>query len=90
MGDGCQFSIHRVSQGVEKSTGMPESHFLGRKLEDLYLLEEPGSWARHLDHCKANLQIDDFSFWVSKPDGERQFLAVNAKPVFGPDGKFVG
>ena len=53
-----------VSQGVELSTGMPDSYFLGRKIEELSVPEDdPQSWARHLEDFKAHLLINDFSFF---------------------------
>jgi two-component system cell cycle sensor histidine kinase PleC len=47
-------------------------------------------WARYHADIAARRPIQGFEYAYRRPDGERGWLRVNGKPVFGRDGAFLG
>jgi PAS domain S-box-containing protein len=80
-----------MSQDIENTTGIPNSYYLGKTIEEIDPpVENPEIWARHILDLRSHLPINDFSLWRTTPEGERRCLSVSAKPLFDPDGKFTG
>lgn len=50
----------------------------------------PEAWARHLDDLDRHLPFRDFTYGGRVRDGSAHHFKISGKPVFDPDGRFLG
>jgi PAS domain S-box-containing protein len=52
--------------------------------------EEPEKWRRHIATLEARQPFRDFRYRTTGPDGSPMYMATSGKPVFDPEGCFLG
>jgi PAS domain S-box-containing protein len=52
--------------------------------------EEPEKWRLHLASLDAHKPFRDFSYRAASRDGSEVYLAASGKPLFDPQGRFLG
>jgi PAS domain S-box-containing protein len=52
--------------------------------------EEPEKWRLHLANLDAHKPFRDFSYRAASRDGSEVYLAASGKPLFDPQGRFLG
>ena len=63
---------------------------LGRWDFALDLEEEPEKWRRYVADLDAHKPFRDFRYRVKRTDGSEGYISVSGKPVFDPQGRFLG
>ena len=56
----------------------------------LDLEEEPEKWRRYVADLDAHKPFRDFRYRVKRTDGSEGYISVSGKPVFDPQGRFLG
>jgi PAS domain S-box-containing protein len=56
----------------------------------LDLEEEPEKWRLHLANLDAHKPFRDFRYKAASRDGSEVYLAASGKPLFDPQGRFLG
>jgi PAS domain S-box-containing protein len=56
----------------------------------LDLEEEPEKWRIHLANLDAHKPFRDFRYRAASSDGSEVYLAASGKPLFDPQGRFLG
>jgi PAS domain S-box-containing protein len=51
---------------------------------------DPEAWRQHREDLAARRPFRDFCYREVVPTGERKFIQVSGKPIFGEDGTFLG
>jgi PAS domain S-box-containing protein len=71
--------------------GMPTRR-IGTKRGDLAsdLEEEPEKWRRHMADLDAHKPFRDFRYRATSWDGSEVYIATSGKPLFDPQGRFLG
>lgn len=71
--------------------GMP-SRRIGTKRGDLAndLEEEPEKWRRHMADLDAHKPFRDFRYRATSWNGSEVYIATSGKPLFDPQGRFLG
>ena len=71
--------------------GMPTRQ-IGTKRGDLAsdLEEEPEKWRRHMADLDAHKPFRDFRYRATSWDGSEVYIATSGKPLFDPQGRFLG
>jgi len=71
--------------------GMPTRQ-IGTKRGDLAsdLEEEPEKWRRHMADLDAHKPFRDFRYRATSWDGSEVYVATSGKPLFDPQGRFLG
>jgi PAS domain S-box-containing protein len=54
------------------------------------LEEEPAKWRLHIATLDGHLPFRDFGYRTTRGDGSVCYIATSGKPVFDPEGRFVG
>jgi len=54
------------------------------------LEEEPEKWRRHVATLEAHEPFHNFRYGTTRGDGSVLHIAVSGKPVFDPEGRFLG
>jgi PAS domain S-box-containing protein len=52
--------------------------------------EEPEKWRLHRAALEAREPFRNFTYRISHPDGSMAYIETSGKPVFEPDGRFLG
>jgi PAS domain S-box-containing protein len=52
--------------------------------------EEPEKWRLHRAALEAREPFRNFTYRISQPDGSMAYIETSGKPVFEPDGRFLG
>ncbi len=66
-------------------------NILGKRRTDLgQVVQEKGRWAEHLDDLESHRPFRDFEYSLVTPDGETRYVRTSGRPIFGPDGRFLG
>jgi PAS domain S-box-containing protein len=52
--------------------------------------EEPEKWTNHIATLEAHQPFRGFRYRPARPDGSVNYTSVSGRPVFDPDGKFLG
>ena len=65
---------------------------IGTKRGDLAsdLEEEPEKWRRHMADLDAHKPFRDFRYKATSWDGSEVYIATSGKPLFDPQGRFLG
>jgi len=71
--------------------GMPTRR-IGTKRGDLAndLEEEPEKWRRHMADLDVHKPFRDFRYRATSWDGSEVYIATSGKPLFDPQGRFLG
>ena len=56
----------------------------------LDLEEEPEKWRRYMADLDAHKPFRNFRYRVKRTDGSEGYISVSGKPVFDPQGRFLG
>jgi PAS domain S-box-containing protein len=54
------------------------------------LEEEPEKWRRHVATLEAHAPFQNFRYRTTRGDGSVLHVAISGKPVFDPEGRFLG
>ena len=85
---------HRFSRLSEQllASGVDLVHRIGMTRWDLAadLEEEPEKWRLHVATLDARKPFRDFRFRSTREDGSVFYVATSGKPVFDPEGRFLG
>lgn len=72
-------------------TGVHEDDMLGRTREETGIPDvEAGAWKQHLSDLQAKRPFRNFIHPRVRADGQRIYLSISGKPVYGSDGQFQG
>jgi PAS domain S-box-containing protein len=74
----------------EKSGITAEQHIGLTRMETKPLGVSEEQWLAHRAAVEARQPFRDFRVQRIDPQGRRRILAISGKPVFGPDGRFMG
>lgn len=77
-----------VRAPTERSHGKTRAEVLSRDLEGAGLSQE--ELDAHVALQERREPFRDFRYWVRDGKGERHHISVSGKPVFAPDGTFMG
>jgi signal transduction histidine kinase len=82
---------HRLITESEQ-LGIVPTRRIGARAWDyaLDLEEEPEKWRRHLASLDAHRPFRDFRYRAASGDGSEVHLAASGKPLFDPQGRFLG
>jgi PAS domain S-box-containing protein len=82
---------HRLITESEQLGTMPTRR-IGTLAWDyaLDLEEEPEKWRLHLANLDAHKPFRDFRYRAASGDGSEVYLAASGKPLFDPQGRFLG
>jgi len=84
---------HRFIRSTAKlATGLDPDLRMGMRRWDFAtdVEEEPEKWRRHITTLEAHEPFRDFRFRTKRDDGSVVHLATSGKPVFDPEGHFLG
>ncbi len=83
---------HRFLRGSERFSGLDQSWPQGMRRWDLAtdVEEEPEKWRRHIETLEARQAFRDFRYRTTRGNGSPLYIATSGKPVFDPDGHFLG
>ena len=71
--------------------GVPPHALLGKTRRETGIPGvDPEAWAQQLDDLDAHRPFRDFIHPRIRPNGEQVWLAINGKPLFDSDGRFLG
>jgi PAS domain S-box-containing protein len=80
-----------VSPNILAATGLPISHYLGRRAsETAGVTIEPEMAQKAIAAHKAKTSYSDFRYSRKLADGRLIWLSSSASPIFGDDGAFLG
>jgi len=80
-----------VSERVTQVLGEPVEYFLGRSRDQLAAVEmEPDQRAAYESAIAARQSFRDIRYRLSLPNGRSALIASSGKPMFAPDGTFLG
>lgn len=72
-------------------TGVPTDHLLGKTREETGIPGLPDEeWENHLENLANHRAFTNFIHYRIKGDGAKVWLAISGKPIFAPDGTFIG
>jgi signal transduction histidine kinase len=54
------------------------------------LEEKPEKWRRHVADLDARKPFRDFRYRATSRDGSEVYIATSGKPLFDPEGRFLG
>jgi len=82
---------HRLITESEQLGTIPTRR-IGARAWDyaLDLEEEPEKWRLHLANLDAHKPFRDFRYRAASRDGSEVYLAASGKPLFDPQGRFLG
>jgi PAS domain S-box-containing protein len=82
---------HRLITESEQLGTIPTRR-IGARAWDyaLDLEEEPEKWRIHLANLDAHKPFRDFRYRAANSDGSEVYLAASGKPLFDPQGRFLG
>jgi len=82
---------HRLITESEQLGTIPTRR-IGARAWDyaLDLEEEPEKWRIHLANLDAHKPFRDFRYRAASSDGSEVYLAASGKPLFDPQGRFLG
>src|SRR5207248_5493610 len=84
---------HRFTRSTAKrASGLDPDPRMGKRRWDFAtdVEEEPEKWRRHIATLEAHEPFRDFQFRIKRDDGSVVHLATSGKPVFDPEGHFLG
>ncbi|MBP7914223.1 MAG: EAL domain-containing protein [Vitreoscilla sp.] len=86
-----QFRFTFVSDGIEAATGLAPSQLVGQQGMWPGDWEAPDEARTAFEGCIYTRQaFRDFTFGVTRPDGERRYIRTSGEPVFDDNGLFKG
>ncbi len=89
MGPDLRFTY--MSEQVERITGVPVGFHLGKTREELATgIDDQANWARHQKVLEERKPFRNFAYWRHTHDGRTLHVTSSGKPVFDPDGTFLG
>jgi len=87
-----RFITHLVSDQQLNTIGVLPTSRIGTLRWDfaLDLEEEPEKWRRHIADLGAHKPFRDFRYRAASSDGSEIYIAASGKPLFDPQGRFLG
>jgi PAS domain S-box-containing protein len=87
-----RFITHLVSEQQLNTIGVLPTSRIGMVRWDFAhdLEEEPEKWRRHIADLDAHRPFRDFRYRAASRDGSEIYIAASGKPLFDPEGNFLG
>jgi PAS domain S-box-containing protein len=87
-----RFIAHIVSEEQFNAIGVLPTSRIGKVRWDFArdLEEEPEKWRLHMTTLDAHKPFRDFRYRAASRDGSEVYIAASGKPVFDPEGRFLG
>ncbi len=86
-----QHRYTRFSGLIRRASAVAGGLPIGRsRMESIVEVLEPGALADHLATVARREPFRDFIFRVSSPNGQRGWIKASGRPIFAPDGSFLG
>ncbi|HEX7953922.1 MAG TPA: PAS domain S-box protein, partial [Burkholderiales bacterium] len=86
-----EFRMVFLSKGIEKATGIPVEHVLGkRRWETGAIGLSEQDWEAHRSLLRSRQPFHDLEFAVVRPDGEARWMQISGEPVFDDQHVFIG
>jgi PAS domain S-box-containing protein len=87
-----RFITHLVSEQQLNTIGVLPTSRLGTVRWDFArdLEEEPEKWRLHMATLDAHKPFRDFRYRAASRDGSEVYIAASGKPLFDPQGRFLG
>jgi PAS domain S-box-containing protein len=87
-----RFITHLVSDQQLKTIGVLPDSRIGTVRWDFArdLEEEPEKWRQHIADLDAHKPFRDFRYRAASRDGSEIYIAASGKPLFDPQGRFLG
>jgi PAS domain S-box-containing protein len=87
-----RFITHLASEQQLHAVGAMSTSRIGMLRWDfaLDLKEEPEKWRLHLETLDAHTPFRDFRYRAASWDGSEVYVATSGKPLFDPEGRFLG
>ncbi|MGF1615229.1 MAG: EAL domain-containing protein [Gammaproteobacteria bacterium] len=75
-----------------ETLGLEVSEVLGRTRAEVHAgwIADTEAWEDHCRNLQARCAFSDLEFTWVRPDGKEKVLRISGKPVFHPDGTFLG
>ncbi len=89
MDEALRFSY--FSERFTDVTGVTQEALLGKTRQETGIPDvDPAAWRQHLEDLAAHRPFRGFIHSRTKANGEQVTVSINGRPVFGPDGNFLG
>jgi PAS domain S-box-containing protein len=87
-----RFIAHIVSEEQLDTIGVLPTSRIGKVRWDFArdLEEEPEKWRLHMATLDAHKPFRDFRYRAASRDGSEVYISASGKPVFDPEGRFLG
>jgi PAS domain S-box-containing protein len=87
-----RFITHLVPEQKLNTIGVMPTSRIGTMRWDfaLDLEEEPEKWRLHMATLDAHKPFRDFTYRAASRDGSEVYIAASGKPLFDPQGRFLG
>ena len=87
-----RFIAHLVSEQQLDTIGVVPTSRIGKVRWDFArdLDEDPEKWRLHMATLDAHKPFRDFRYRAASRDGSEIYIAVSGKPLFDPQGRFLG
>jgi PAS domain S-box-containing protein len=80
-----------ISDKLTQATGIPLEGYLGKTRWECSLPDaKPEKWRRHQADMEARRPFRDFVYRLRDAKGRIRHIRINGKPMFEPDGRFLG
>ena len=87
----AEFRFTRFDGGDPGKTGADVARVLGKRRWDLNIVGVSAEqWAQHRAQLQRHEPFGDFEYRVIGDDGKARWVTISGKPLFGPDGSFLG
>ncbi len=88
---GLDLKFTYFSERIEEVIGVPISQLIGRTRAEVSHEDSTGtSWSQHLEDLENHRPFHDFRYRRMGINQQPQFISTSGKPVFCPDGTFLG
>ena len=81
----------RFSGLIRRASAVAGGLPIGRsRIESIAEMQDPGALADHIAAVARREPFRDIIFRVSSPTGQRSWIKSSGRPIFAPDGSFIG
>ncbi|MCW5723928.1 MAG: PAS domain S-box protein [Maricaulaceae bacterium] len=88
---GPDLRLTRITGRFRDLTGMDPGQFIGKTREEIFApAADPALREAHLADLRARRPFRDMEYPYVHADGSTRYMRISGKPVFGPDGGFLG
>ncbi len=88
---GPDYRMSYVSPRIVEVSGMPASHFIGKRREDFVDAgADPEAWKRHIEDIYSHRPIVNFTYRVVTDGAKPCYFRISGNPRFDGQGNFLG